>query len=67
VAFTEAITKHLKGKKPIIELLTDGQLDSSEITFKNADLLRQASPWGQGFEEPIFYGDFELVEQTSRW
>ena len=62
-AFTEAIKKHLKGKKPIIELLTDGQLDSSEITFKNADLLRQASPWGQGFEEPIFYGDFELVEQ----
>ena len=25
--------------------------------------LRQASPWGQGFEEPVFYGDFELVEQ----
>ena len=52
-----------KGKKPIIELLTDGQLDSAEITLKNAELLRQASPWGQGFEEPIFYGDFELVDQ----
>ncbi|MBT6142349.1 MAG: single-stranded-DNA-specific exonuclease RecJ, partial [Gammaproteobacteria bacterium] len=62
-AFTEAITKHLKGTKPIIELLTDGSLDSAEITLKNAELLRQASPWGQGFEEPIFYGDFELVEQ----
>ena len=62
-AFTKAITNHLKGKKPIIELLTDGQLDASEITLKNAELLRQASPWGQGFEEPIFYGDFELVEQ----
>ena len=62
-AFTESITKHLKGKKPIIELLTDGTLDSAEITLKNAELLRQASPWGQGFEEPIFYGNFELVEQ----
>ncbi|MDC0197760.1 single-stranded-DNA-specific exonuclease RecJ [Candidatus Thioglobus sp.] len=62
-AFTKAITNHLKGKKPIIELMTDGQLDASEITLKNAELLRQASPWGQGFEEPIFYGDFELVEQ----
>ena len=20
-------------------------------------------PWGQGFEEPIFYGDFELIDQ----
>jgi single-stranded-DNA-specific exonuclease len=61
--FSEAITKHLEGKKPIIELLTDGKLEASEITLKNAELLRQASPWGQGFEEPIFYGDFELLEQ----
>jgi single-stranded-DNA-specific exonuclease len=62
-AFSEAITKHLEGKKPIIELMTDGMLEASEITLKNAELLRQASPWGQGFEEPIFYGDFELLEQ----
>ena len=62
-AFSEAITKHLEGKKPIIELLTDGTLEACEITLKNAELLRQASPWGQGFEEPIFYGDFELLEQ----
>ena len=62
-AFSEAITKHLEGKKPIIELLTDGKLEASEITLKNAELLSQASPWGQGFEEPIFYGDFELLEQ----
>jgi single-stranded-DNA-specific exonuclease len=62
-AFTGAITDHLEGKKPIIELLTDGKLDASEMTLNNAELLRQASPWGQGFEEPIFYGDFELLEQ----
>ena len=62
-AFSEAIKKHLEGKKPIIELMTDGELEASEITLKNAELLRRASPWGQGFEEPIFYGDFELVEQ----
>ena len=62
-AFSEAIKKHLEGKKPIIELMTDGELEASEITLKNAELLRSASPWGQGFEEPIFYGDFELVDQ----
>jgi len=62
-AFSEAIKKHLEGKKPIIELMTDGELEASEITLKNAELLRSASPWGQGFEEPIFYGDFELVQQ----
>jgi single-stranded-DNA-specific exonuclease len=62
-AFSEAIKKHLEGKKPIIELMTDGKLEASEITLKNAELLRKASPWGQGFEEPIFYGNFELIEQ----
>jgi len=50
-------------KKPSVELLTDGMLDASEITLANARLLQSAGPWGQGFEEPIFYGDFELVEQ----
>ena len=43
--------------------MTDGELEASEITLKNAELLRSASPWGQGFEEPIFYGDFELIDQ----
>ncbi len=62
-AFSEAIKKHLEGKKPIIELMTDGELEASEITLKNAELLRGASPWGQGFEEPVFYGDFELIDQ----
>ena len=62
-AFSEAIKKHLEGKKPIIELMTDGELEASEISLKNAELLRSASPWGQGFEEPIFYGDFELIDQ----
>jgi single-stranded-DNA-specific exonuclease len=61
--FSEAITEHLKGNKPLIELLTDGKLEAHEITLKNAELLRQASPWGQGFEEPVFYGDFEILEQ----
>ncbi|MDC1386118.1 single-stranded-DNA-specific exonuclease RecJ [Candidatus Thioglobus sp.] len=62
-AFSKAIKKHLEGKKPIIELMTDGELEASEITLKNAELLRSASPWGQGFEEPIFYGEFELIDQ----
>ena len=62
-AFSEAITKHLNGQKPALDLLTDGELEASEITLKNAELLLQASPWGQGFEEPIFYGDFEILDQ----
>jgi single-stranded-DNA-specific exonuclease len=62
-AFSEAISKHLNGKKPALDLLTDGELDASEMTLKNAQLLCESAPWGQGFEEPIFYGDFEILEQ----
>ena len=62
-AFSEAISNHLNGKKPALDLLTDGELKASEMTLKNAQLLCNSAPWGQGFEEPIFYGDFELLEQ----
>ena len=62
-AFSGAISKHLNGKKPALDLLTDGELDASEMTLKNAQLLCESAPWGQGFEEPIFYGDFEILEQ----
>jgi single-stranded-DNA-specific exonuclease len=62
-AFAEAISKHLNGQKPALDLLTDGELEASEMTLKNAQLLCKSAPWGQGFEEPIFYGDFELLEQ----
>jgi single-stranded-DNA-specific exonuclease len=26
-----------------------------------AEMLRQAGPWGQGFPEPLFDGDFEVA------
>ena len=26
-------------------------------------MLREAGPWGQGFPEPLFDGEFELVSQ----
>jgi single-stranded-DNA-specific exonuclease len=62
-AFHNAIKAHLKGEIPKVELLTDGQLEAFDISLKNAEILKQAGPWGQGFEEPIFYGNFEIVEQ----
>ena len=62
-AFSQAISKHLNGKKPVLDLFTDGELEASDMTLKNAQLLCESAPWGQGFEEPIFYGDFEILEQ----
>jgi len=43
-------------------LLTDGVLQANELTMETADQLRLSSPWGQGFPEPLFEGEFEVVE-----
>ena len=61
--FSQAIENHLRGDAPKLELLTDGNLSAAEISLDNAKLIRQFGPWGQGFEEPVFFNTFELVEQ----
>jgi single-stranded-DNA-specific exonuclease len=61
--FSDAIQAHLDNEIPKVELLTDGKLEVADISLSNAHLLAEAGPWGQGFEEPVFYGDFDIVEQ----
>ncbi|RUA06930.1 MAG: single-stranded-DNA-specific exonuclease RecJ [Gammaproteobacteria bacterium] len=61
--FSNAIQSHLNNEIPKVELLTDGKLNASDITLKNAQLIADSGPWGQGFEEPVFFGNFEIVEQ----
>ena len=45
------------------ELHSDGELSETEIDLPVAQLLRDAGPWGQGFPEPLFDGQFELLDQ----
>ena len=42
---------------------TDGALSASELTLANAQAIERFGPWGQAFPEPLFHGDFELVNQ----
>ena len=44
-------------------LLSDGDLSSKELCLPFAHLLRQAGPFGQGFESPLFDGEFALLDQ----
>ena len=41
---------------------SDGELTANEITFGLANDIQNAGPWGQGFPEPQFDGEFELVD-----
>ncbi len=61
--FANAIQAHLNNQIPKVELLTDGTLEPADISLDNAQLIAHFGPWGQGFEEPIFHGDFDIVEQ----
>ena len=42
---------------------TDGELTTEHFNLATAELLREAGPWGSGFPEPTFFGEFVLVEQ----
>lgn len=44
-------------------IFSDGELAATEFALPFAQLLRNAGPWGQGFPEPIFDGEFEILEQ----
>ncbi|MDH3351556.1 MAG: DHHA1 domain-containing protein, partial [Gammaproteobacteria bacterium] len=46
-------------------IVSDGVLPSSELDLRFAQLLREAGPWGSAFPEPVWSGDFELVEQRT--
>lgn len=43
-------------------LLSDGELNSQEFNMEFAEQIRQLSPWGQGFPEPLFDGYFEVID-----
>ena len=45
------------------EILSDGPLTAQEMTLEVAEMLREAGPWGQMFPEPIFDGEFRLLQQ----
>jgi len=43
-------------------LLSDGQLAETEFDLSFAEQIRQITPWGQAFPEPMFDGEFEVVD-----
>ena len=41
---------------------SDGALNADELSLETARVLRGAGPWGQGFPEPVFDGDFQILD-----
>lgn len=61
--FHQIAEENLKGKPLAGELISDGELQADDLTLSFAQCLKEAGPWGQGFPEPLFDGEFQLVEQ----
>ncbi len=43
-------------------IYSDGALQPAEFSIDTARALRGAGPWGQGFPEPVFDGEFKVSE-----
>jgi single-stranded-DNA-specific exonuclease len=41
---------------------SDGALSETELSLDTALVLRGAGPWGQGFPEPVFDGNFQIAD-----
>ncbi len=46
-------------------ILTDGPLPDDALNLQFARALREAGPWGSGFPEPMWNGDFDVLEQRT--
>ncbi len=59
-AFDLETQRHLGAADLFGVIRSDGALKPEEFTLELAELLRRASPWGQGFLEPRFDGEFSI-------
>jgi len=48
-----------------LRLLHDGELAPDQLDLDSARLLAAAGPWGQHFPEPVFVGEFRVLEARA--
>jgi single-stranded-DNA-specific exonuclease len=61
-AFATAVAAELGQTPQVREILSDGELAGSLLSLETAEALRIAAPWGKGFPEPLFDGEFAVSE-----
>lgn len=63
VAFDQVIAQFIEPEQLQGVIYTDGELQADEFNLETANLLKQAGPWGQHFAEPVFEGEFRILQQ----
>ncbi|MCB1582746.1 MAG: single-stranded-DNA-specific exonuclease RecJ [Marinicella sp.] len=59
-AFSQQVNAHLRGQSINKVILTDGEIATEDLSLSVAELLQDAGPWGQSFEQPSFDGWFVI-------
>ncbi len=66
-AFSHAFAEHaaatLSEDELTARLLSDGAIDADDLTMQTAQAIQAGGPWGQGFPEPLFDGEFVVRDQ----
>jgi single-stranded-DNA-specific exonuclease len=63
VALGFTAKKYLTAEQLQAIIFSDGELEQSCFELDFAQLLQNAGPWGQAFPEPVFDGEFKLLNQ----
>lgn len=63
-AFTQMLDDAVRNyiKKPFDVIETDGVVNASHLTMENIEELKMASPFGQGFPEPILETKLKVIK-----
>ena len=61
-AFDTEVSRWMTQDDAIGMVFSDGELQFSECSLETARQLRDAGPWGQGFPEPMFDGEFAVID-----
>ncbi|MFS1522655.1 single-stranded-DNA-specific exonuclease RecJ [Microbulbifer sp. 2304DJ12-6] len=62
-AFERVVRNRLNENHLQAVIDSDGELTIQDYNLQTASLLRACAPWGQAFPEPVFDGEFLLLQQ----
>lgn len=61
--FAQLVTEWLDNDALQGVIWSDGEIGAQHLNVETAEMLRNAGPWGQSFPEPMFDGEFKLLQQ----
>jgi single-stranded-DNA-specific exonuclease len=61
--FSRVLNRLLEEKDLHAMVESDGEIPPEELHMALAQLLAEGGPWGQAFPEPVFHGEFRVIQQ----